>query len=78
MEWIKITQKTPEEYQDCWVCIEKNVIDGFWKEKAPFYDEQGNLNHERGFVIDEETAYCLRASEVSHWMPYFTPQPPKR
>ncbi len=65
MEWIKCSDKTPDKFQECWIYYNNQVLDSDW-------DHLGSR-----FILNEE--YCTYASidKVSHWMPYFTPNPPK-
>jgi len=64
MSWIKVTDKKPEHDQWCWIFIPpKLVIYGCYDQDCGdwFYGSIENYWPEE---------------EVTHWMPYFTPEPP--
>lgn len=65
MNWIKVENKRPANDQWCWIFIPpKLVIYGC-------YDE------ECGDWFYGAIESYWPSEEVTHWMPYFTPEPPK-
>jgi hypothetical protein len=83
MEWISVKDCLPRESQTCWVY-------GFLDDEGPsryvfkatfsFYIV-GRDGIERPYlprwIYDEELGGMLELSQTSHWMPYYTPEPPE-
>lgn len=65
-KWIKCTEKLPEFEMFCW------IYDRIGKEV-----EMGHFYGSRGFLMDEEYMSFRSLQEISHWMPFYTPEPPK-
>ena len=82
-EWITIKEKLPIDEQECWVCQKENqVIFGIFEENHRKYTLSRNeiittIEIEDAFRLDDEYCHYLYVSEITHWMPYYTPQPPK-
>jgi len=61
--WIKTSDKRPKDYGAIWFYTKKKVIRGNYHE------------NEKSFVGQMGSQYA--ESEVTHWMPFFQPKPPK-
>lgn len=71
MEWIKCSTRMPDSGQECWTCSKDKKV-----QRCRYIGV--------GFVVDkldfESRAYTLEEFEnatTTHWMPYYTPEPPK-
>ena len=70
-EWIKIVDRLPQELEYCWVCDNENdILDAVFLSRCP------ENNGGPCFCLDRETGNYVIIEEVTHWMPYFTPEPP--
>ena len=78
MSWIKIEEALPGERDYCWIYDrEGDVYDGQFYSNCPdFAANVFPLRRAPGFEIDSEMSVFIMVEEVSHWMPYFTPEPP--
>lgn len=68
MEWIKYSDRVPEEKTDCWVCTNDNTVTR--GEYINFHE----LYLCSGFGSDEE---FIKDKYIKCWMKYYTPEPPK-
>jgi hypothetical protein len=68
IEWIETDTKLPIYGQECWVY---SLADGV--DTATFVEWKGIPR----FILDEEYGFYATIQEITHWMPYFTPEPPK-
>lgn len=79
MEWIKCSDRKPEEGQHCWTCdIEGEIEDGCFHIKCPdFSFDRNKSGFFEGFCFAKDTGYYDNWKNYTHWMPYFSPEPPK-
>lgn len=79
-EWISVKTTLPKEDQECWVCTkDKKVCWGIFEEKKIRYKwVESEFVHtpEPAFRLDDEYCKYFYLDEATHWMPYFTPEPP--
>lgn len=69
MKWIKCSEKLPEHEKRCWAFIKDGRVLDLVFDKKTWRDEPG--------FRYEDSSGSLPLDEISHWMPYFTPEPPK-
>ena len=80
-EWIKCSDKMPMHGVDCWiygsVCEppEKEVFQGRFDLMSRDYRNR-KLTLGPGWEYDTHMSDYAMADQVSHWMPYSTPEPP--
>lgn len=72
MRWISVKEDLPYDSQNCWVygyleegCSKKSVFEAY------YIDEP-----KAEWVIDEYLGGYVSLDRISHWMPYFKPEPP--
>lgn len=80
MRWISVKEDLPYEDQNCWVygylevgCCKKTVFEAFFTKeyyRPPWVEEKPR------WVVDESLGGYVSLDRVSHWMPYFKPEPP--
>jgi Protein of unknown function (DUF551) len=76
-QWNKISDVLPKNYQDCWVfTVSKDILDGHFDEHTPIFSTI-DVKYMPGFTVYEETGCTLPLTEITHWMPYYTPEPPE-
>lgn len=63
MEWIKCSDRMPKVNQSCWIFENHEFVIHAYFDIDVF---RWGSNDDR-----------IELDEVSHWMPYFTPDPPK-
>jgi len=73
----------PNEDQHCWVfgtfdkeCTEKWVFEGIFSMRCLCYNGQKMMQLPGWYLEEAETFYALLPT-VTHWMPYYTPEPPE-
>jgi hypothetical protein len=66
----------PDDGVLCWAYDKKNkmVFDGQFRKKCPVPDNDFILLS--GFCVDEEREAYVYLLDVTHWQPYYTPEPP--
>ena len=81
-EWIKTSEKLPENDQECWIVTRYNS-EFDYVEKAEFQsfrkvyidDEKSYI---KAFVIETSSGdWIINLNEVSHWKPFIKPELPK-
>lgn len=81
-EWIKSSERLPEQREHCWIygfrgtSRDKFVFDGYF-DKASTDLIGGKLIQGPGWEYDTEMSDYIMGDQISHWMPYFTPNPPE-
>lgn len=61
MEWIKCSDRLPNDIQDCWIYDDNEQIYNACYGNNCFYTDN----------------YTINIESVTHWMPYYKPEPPK-
>lgn len=82
MEWISVKERLPCQREYCWLygntCQESSgyyVFDGYFDLNS--FDFRGpKLTTAPGWEYDTEHSSFAMIDQVSHWTPYFTPEPP--
>lgn len=83
MKWISVKDRLPEQQQYCWIYgkiyddnSEPFVFDGFFDQKS--HDYRGRkLSLGPGWEYDRDRSNYVMLDQVTHWMPYYPPEPPK-
>lgn len=80
-EWIKCSEQLPKEDDLCWINTSEGVGEGTFEKNCNRY----RLNEKKtdfiktiedGFRLDPEYIAYAYLDVVTHWMPYYTPEPP--
>jgi hypothetical protein len=77
MEWISVKDRLPTEERWCWVCgADNDVFHALFHFNCKEYKD-GKIKIISGFAVENLEDFDNRLENISHWMPYYTPQPPK-
>lgn len=83
--WIKTTERLPEEKEYCWLYGKSDedlsetsvryVFEGRFDSRS--YEIRGcKFLSGPGWELDGNRSDYVLTDRVSHWMPYYTPEPP--
>jgi len=81
MEWISVKDRLPEQDEYCWIygflhdVNVRFVFEGCFDTKS--YDLRHYPCKGPGWEYDTGRSNYVMLDQISHWMPYFIPEPPK-
>ncbi len=77
MNWIGIKDQLPDDFEECWIFdLNKDMLAATFKVKL-LDSRSFPTSYRPGFHVEAEPTLYLFLEQITHWMPYFTPEPPK-
>jgi hypothetical protein len=80
-EWISVKDRLPYEDEFCWIFDGKYdghyLYSGYFRPRYQRFID-GSFKIAPCWEIDVEYSNFKYLDEITHWMPYFTPDPPPK
>ena len=78
-EWISVEDRLPEKKKAFyWIYDQGMVYKALYTDECWDMKDGGLVGHKWGFSIEQLEAYDHAIETVTHWMPYYTPEPPTK
>lgn len=82
MQWINVKNQLPTQREYCWIfgyihnADDKFVFEGYFDNESIDFSSFP-LKKGPGWQYNAERSNYVMLDQITHWMPYFTPEPPK-